>query len=394
MKLDQATYRLSDTNKLQTRALAAGVIALLISVVGFFVDTQQFFISYLVAYLFWVSVTLGAFFFVMLFHLTGTAWGVVLRRIIEAIMMTIPLMAILFIPVILGIHDLYHWSHADVVANDPILQKKAGYLNVTFFVIRSAVYFGLWYLIARKLYKTSLAMDENPTAEQVKTLRKVSAPGMIVFALTISFAAFDWLMSLDPHWYSTIFGLYYFSGALLGALGIILLVAMHLRSNNILVEEIKVDHYHDLAKFLFGFTIFWGYMAFSQYLLIWYANIPEETIFYHERWVGTWKILALMQVFGIFLIPFVGLMTRNMKRNLPYLKKMTIWILLMHYLDLFWVAVPNFHHKGIVFSWMDLTLFVGMGGLFMWLIWRTLAAHPVLSLNDPKLEESLHHEIP
>ncbi len=393
MKLDQATYRLSDTNKVQTRALAAGVIALLISSVGYFVDSQQFFLSYLVAYLFWVSVTLGASFFVMLFHLTATAWGVVLRRIIEAIMMTIPLMAILFIPIILGMHDLYHWSHADAVATDPILQKKAGYLNVTFFVIRSAVYFGLWYLIARKLYKTSLAMDETPSAEQVKTLRKVSAPGMIIFALTISFASFDWLMSLDPHWYSTIFGLYYFSGALLGALGIIFFIALQLRNNGILVEEIKVDHYHDLAKFLFGFTIFWGYMAFSQYLLIWYANIPEETIFYKERWEGTWKILALTQVVGNFIIPFVGLLTRKMKRNLPYLKKMVFWILLMHWFDLYWLAVPNFHHHGIVFSWMDLTLFIGIGGLYVWVVWRNLAAHAVIPVNDPKLEESLHHEI-
>ncbi|HID38061.1 MAG TPA: hypothetical protein EYP36_00905 [Calditrichaeota bacterium] len=393
MKLDQTTYQLSDTNKLQIRTLGAGIIALLISVAGYFFDSQQFFASYLVAYLFWVSITLGALFFVMLFHLTGTAWGIVLRRIIEAVMMTIPLMAIMFIPIILGMHDLYHWSHADAVAADPILQKKAGYLNVTFFVIRSAVYFGLWYLIARKLYKTSLAMDENPSVEQVKKLRKISAPGMIVFALTISFAAFDWLMSLDPHWYSTIFGLYYFSGALLGALGIFLLIALHLRAKGILVEEIKVDHYHDLAKFLFGFTIFWGYMAFSQYLLIWYANIPEETIFYHERWVGTWKILALTQVFGNFLIPFVGLLTRNMKRNLPYLKKMTIWILLMHWFDLYWVAMPNFHHHGIALSWMDLTLFVGMGGLFMWFVWRTLAAHAVIPINDPKLEESLRLEI-
>ncbi len=207
MKFDPSTFQLAELRKVKSRSMVIGLIGLALTFAGYFVKTEQFFFSYLVAYLFWVSIALGALFLVLLFHLTGTMWGVVLRRILETLMTLLPWMALFFIPILLGMHHLYHWTHADVVAVDPILSRKTSYLNIPFFAFRTAVYFIIWYLITHKLYKTSVAMDSGAKESHLKTLKKVSAAGMILFALTTTFASFDWIMSLYPHWYSTIFGL-------------------------------------------------------------------------------------------------------------------------------------------------------------------------------------------
>ena len=393
MKFDPTTFQLTELKTVKMRSLVTGVIGLALLLVGYFVKTEQFFYSYLVAYLFWISIALGAFFLVLLFHLTGTVWGVVMRRILETMMKVLPLMALFFIPILLGIHHVYHhWAHVDIAA-DPILSKKAGYLNIPFFAIRSAVYFLIWYLIANKLYKTSVAMDSGATEAHLKTLKKVSAPGMILFALTTTFASFDWIMTLYPHWYSTIFGLYFFSGGLVGALVFMIYFGLYLGKRGVLDKIITVEHYHDLAKFTFGFIIFWGYMGFSQYMLIWYANIPEETIFYLERWQGTWSIITMILVFGHFLIPFMGLLSRNSKRNFTYIKYMALFILLMHWIDLYWLVMPVLHKSGVKFCGLDLLAMIGIGGFFMWFIWMQLGKNAITPFGDPKFEESVKHHI-
>lgn len=389
MKFDSQTYRLTDAKGVGNRSLIIGLLIILLSGIGYFADSPQFFYSYLVAWVFWISIGLGALFFVMLNHLTGAVWSMVLRRMSETIMIALPYMAILFIPIIFGMHDLYHWTHEDVVVNDSILSQKVGYLNVPFFIIRSAVYFLAWYLIARKLYKTSIEQDNNPKETQIKTMRKVSGPGMVVFALTSSFAAFDWLMSLDAHWYSTIFGLYFFAGGLLAALAGMAIFGIYLRAKGILAETITLEHYHDLGKLMFAFTIFWGYMAFSQYFLIWYANIPEETIWFMHRWEGSWKVFSLTLVFGHFLLPFLALMTRAAKRNLNLLGLMSIWLLIMHWIDLYWIILPTHSHHGIHLSWMDLTLFLGIGGVFMGIIWKYFSSNPLVPVGETVLTESI-----
>jgi len=393
MNFDSTHFRISDTKSLDIRLLIGGAVLLLLSLAGWFQNSQQFFYSYLVAWVFWTSVSIGALFFVLLFHITSTVWGVVLRRIIEALMMTFPLMLILFIPIALGIHDLYHWSHADAVAHDPLLQAKSGYLNSTFFLIRSFGYLIIWSLLARALYKRSLAMDEKPGPEHIIALRRLSAIGLLLFAITVSFASFDWLMSLDPHWYSTIYGLYFFSGALLALLSTTLLFSRYLLKNNILTGVISTEHFHDLAKFIFGFVIFWAYMGFSQYFLIWYANIPEETVFYLHRWEGAWKYFGLMLIFGHFAFPFVGLLTRSSKRNLTYLAFMAYWVLAMRWLDLYWLALPNLHKHDVHLSVYDLSLFAGIGLIFFFYFRRTFFAHPVIPVKDPNLQASIKHEI-
>ncbi len=390
METQNQEYKISGTAFFQKPALIIGIAGLIATLAGYFIDHSQFFFSYLTAYMFWMTMTLGAFFFTMLHHLTGADWSIVLRRILETVMMTLPVMAILFIPILLGLHDLYHWSHEDVVAADPILEKKSVYLNPVFFTIRVVIYFTIWFLLARGLYKTSLAQDAGYQPEQTVKMRKISAPGMILFALTITFASFDWLMSLDAHWYSTIFGVYIFGGSLLSILTFMVLFGNMLRKKGILADTITIEHYHDLGKFLFGFVIFWGYIGFSQYFLIWYANIPEETIWYLYRWEGSWKIITMVIVFGHFLIPFIALMPRFVKRNLGSLSFFAFWILIMHWIDIYWLVIPNLHHHGAQFSWMDLTATLGIGGIFFWYFLHKYYKHALVPVGDPRLEVSIH----
>jgi hypothetical protein len=326
---------------------------------------------------------------VLLHHLVGAVWSIVLRRIVESVMAVLPLMIIFFIPVALGIFDLYHWSHQDAVAHDELLQKKVGYLNIPFFYIRAVGYFILWFLLSRSLYKTSLAQDQKFDAEQIKKFRSTSAPGILLFAITATFASFDWLMSLDPHWYSTIFGVYFFAGSIVALITFITVIAIRLRMQGFLKDVITVEHYHDLGKLTFAFMILWAYMAFSQYFLIWYGNIPEETAWFHHRWDGGWKAVTLLLVLGHFTIPFILLISRASKRNVTFLGIICFWLLFMHWVDLYWIVMPNFHHQFAV-SWMDLTTMIGVGGFFLWMFCLKFTTHPIIPVNDPKLQESIN----
>jgi hypothetical protein len=371
-------------------ALIVGIIGLLLATLGFVINQKHFFHTYLVAYVFWATLMLGALFFTMLHHVSGAVWSIVLRRLLENIMSTVPILTILFIPIIFGMHDLYHWTHEEAVAGDALLQKKAAYLNTPFFVIRTIVYLSIWFLLSRLLFKTSLAQDSEFQPDQIKKMRKISAPGIVIFALTITFAAFDWLMSLDPHWYSTIFGLYIFAGSFLSVLACLVIIATALRKKKVLSDIITIEHYHDLGKFLFGFTIFWGYMAFSQYFLIWYGNIPEETIWFRHRWEGTWKYITMVLVFGHFLIPFLMLMLRAVKRNLNLLRIISYWILFMHFLDLYWLVMPNLYEHGFHISWIDFATFLGLGGIFLWYFWSQYFSATLVPVNDPHLKDSIN----
>lgn len=389
MKIDTLKYSLTDSGYFGKYALIAGIFGIAFSTLAYINNAEQFFHSYLIAYEFWLTVALGALFFVMLHHLVGARWSIVLRRLAETISQGIPLMAILFIPILAGLPHLYEWNHKDIVAGDQFLSGKTGYLNATFFIIRAIIYFGIWSYLARRLHKISLEQDNGFKIEQLRKFRLTSAPGMIIYALTVTFAAFDWMMSLDAHWYSTIFGVYIFSGSVVGIISILIIITLYLRRRGILADSITVEHYHDLGKLLFAFVVFWAYIAFSQYFLIWYANIPEETIWYRNRWVGSWKTLSLMIVFGHFVIPFFILITRAAKRNPIFLGIMAFWMLTMHWVDLYWVIMPAMHHSGVSVSWIDLVVMLAVGGLFLWNFWRIYASKPLLPIGDPHLQKSI-----
>jgi hypothetical protein len=261
-------------------------------------------------------------------------------------------------------------------------------LNFTFFLIRTIIYFLVWITLAYLLNKVSLRQNTAYSPEQTRRMRIISAPGMILFAFSITFASFDWLMSLDAHWYSTIFGLYVFSGSFLSMLALITFIIIRLQSNNVLTECITKEHYHDLGKLMFAFTVFWGYMAFSQYFLIWYGNIPEETIWFLHRWGDGWEIISLIIVFGHFAIPFFILFPQVTKRNKTIMTIMTIWLLLMHWVDIYWIVMPSLHH-GLHLSWIDLAPFIGIGGIFMYIFWKRFVSQPLVPVNDPKLQQSI-----
>ncbi len=396
MKLDTKTFRFTDTGAFGSRALTIGALGLLASAAGYFVNSEQFFHSYLTAFVFWVTLALGALFFTMIHHLVDAEWSVAIRMVMETAMVTLPIMIIFFIPIAFGIHDLFEWSHLDVVANDHLLQGKAPYLNTVFFLARTAGYFLVWYLLTRALYNRSIRQDTSNEKGQTIRMRQISAPGMVLFGFTLTYAAFDWLMSLTPHWYSTIFGVYIFVGSLLASLAFFTLMLLYLRSKDVLADKVTVEHYHDLGKLMFAFVIFWAYIGFSQYFLIWYGNIPEETMWYQERWVGSWKGISMLVLFGHFILPFIVLLTRAAKRNLKVLAFIGFWMLFIHWVDIYWIVLPSLGAHGadaphgFSLSWMDLTTMLGIGGIFVWLFWKRFTSQPAVPVNDPKLEASFH----
>jgi hypothetical protein len=345
--------------------------------------------------MYWLSLGLGGLFFVLIHFAVKAGWSVVVRRLAENLMGTLPWMALMAIPIIVGLQDhvlFHHWSDAEAVAKDKVLQGKSGFLNVPFFYIRMGIYFGVWFFLTRKFRSMSVAQDASGDHEITRSLTRWSYPGLILFSLTISFAAFDWIMSHDPHWYSTMFGVYYFAGSVLGMFALMIVIVTSLRMTGALDGVVTTEHEHDLGKYCFGFIVFWAYIAFSQYMLIWYANIPEETGWYAIRMNGLWLDVGKFLMIGNFAIPFFFLMSSTIKR-IPHLLRLgAIWLLLVHYVDLYWLLMPNLHPLDVHPSVLDLTTFIGVGGVFLFAFGRLTARDPLYPINDPRLPESLHFE--
>ena len=385
-------YRLPETAWVTGRNIVlflalAGWIAL---AAGFVFNRAQFFASYLTAFSYCISILLASMFFVMVQHLTGSAWSVTVRRLMEGIMITMPVAAVLFVPIAFGLHSLYEWTHLDVVANDPVLSGKASYLNERFFLIRAAIFFGIWILWSWKLYSHSTRQDTSADPiEHMHGASRWSAPGLLVVVLSGTLASFDWIMSLDPHWYSTIFGLYVFSGGGQAFFAVLILVAIGFRRSGILRRQITTEHYHDLGKWLFALTVFWAYIGFSQYMLIWYANLPEETIYFKHRLEGSWAGWSLLLLLGRFIFPFLVLLPRASKRNLSILGPMAGWILFCHFVDHYWMIGPIFHKEGIAIHWLDfaamLAVISTLGAGFWWRFKR----HSMIPARDPRLDQGL-----
>ena len=355
-------------------------------------NPKQFYFSWLVSFMFFLSLTLGALFFVLIQYAAQGGWGIVLRRIGETTFATIPVMAVLFLPVLVGLHDLYEWSHAEAVASDALLRWKSPYLNVPFFLIRAALFFLVWSFIAVTYYRGSRGQDVTGDPGVSARLRRFAGPAIIVLALTQTFASVDWIMSLTPHWYSTIFGVYFFAGSFVGFIALLSVVAVAMRSAGLLDMVVNAEHLHDVGKLLFGFTAFWAYIAFSQFFLIWYANLPEETIWYMARIEGSWKTVSIFLMAGHFGAPFFYLMGHAVKRRGSTLAIGGAWLLVMHFVDLYWQIMPTLHPEGISPSVLDVAAFVAVGGCFVsaasWLMRR----HALVPLRDPRLAESLAFE--
>ena len=355
-------------------------------------NPKQFFFSWLVSFLFFLSLTLGALFFVLIQFATQGGWGIVLRRIGETVFATIPVMAALSLPVFLGLHDLYEWSHPGITEHDALIRWKSPYLNEPFFLIRAALYFGIWSFMAVLYYRGSSGQDVTGDPAVSARLRRLAGPGIIVLALTQTFASIDWIMSLTPHWYSTMFGVYFFAGSWVGFIALLSVIVPAMRGAGLLDTIISAEHLQDIGKFLFAFTAFWAYIAFSQFFLMWYANLPEETIFYKARMEGSWLTVSLFLMAGHFGIPFFYLMGRAVKRRGSTLAIGGAWLLAMHFLDLYWQVMPTLHPEGLSPSLLDVAAFLAVGGSFLaaasWLMRR----QALVPLRDPRLAESLAFE--
>ncbi|HEY5375326.1 MAG TPA: hypothetical protein VIK01_16715 [Polyangiaceae bacterium] len=395
--------RLADVGQsLFVKAVGVGVLALFISAVlgaGEHDDWRRFSHSYLVAFVWVVTIGAGALWWVTLQNVVNSHWSLVIRRVGELIASNAPVLALLSLPVvvplILGNPMLYKWADSSLMRESAELAHKIGYLNTRFFAIRFVVYLGFWTWLSSFYLNRSLSQDKEqaPTAAKtVVTMRRAAGPAMIGFAITITFFAFDMLMSLDPTWFSTMFGVYYFASCVLAINSSLALSLMWLQSKGRLTSSVTVHHFHDLGKMIFAFTIFWAYIGFSQFMLLWYANIPEETLWFKERFANSWGTLSWVLLFGHFVIPFFGLLSRWVKRNRKALAFWAIWQLVMIYLDMYWLVMPTLGVDEVPFKLIDLTCWVGVLSLFIAGIAYRAKNLDLLAKNDPRLPDSLAFE--
>jgi hypothetical protein len=375
---------------IRSKAWIVGSLGAGASAIGFLAQRQQFFQSYLVAWVFWISITLGCLAIMMLQHLTRGGWGLMVRRTLEAATRTLPLLTILFLPILLGLEDIYVWARPEA-ANDPLIQHKASYLNPTAFAIRSLVYLGIWTFFAWALSRLSLKQDQTGDPGLSRRMQVYSAPGLVVFSLLATFASIDWLMSLDPHWYSSIFGVYFIIGSGVAGFAFVSIVALYLSQRQPLAGRIQPKHFHDYGKLLLAFVMLWAYMGVSQLLIIWSGNLPEEVPWYLHRVQGGWKWVSISLVLLHFVLPFVLLLSRDFKRNARFLAGVSLMVLLMRWVDLYWLAAPTFHHHPAG-HWLDIATMAGIGGIWVAVFVGQLASRPLLPVNDPDLEEALAHD--
>jgi hypothetical protein len=382
--------------KISQRSLVVGVMFSVIAVVGIFVfpnGRDQFYHAYLLGFMAWLGVALGSMAILMIRHLTGGGWGMVIRRILGAAMRTLPLLAVLFIPIILGMHKLYIWAQpldniADKHLREHLQDLTKTYLTTNGFIIRAVFYFAVWNLLSFLLSMWSKQTDRPDAPDNTPRFKAVSGPGLILYGFTISFAAIDWVMSLDPSWVSTIFGLVILIGQVLSAMCFAVVVERILFNYKPMSELLKPDFVHDHGKWMLAFTMVWAYFNFSQWLIIWAGNLPSEITFYLTRLNGGWGYIGLILVLFHFVVPFVILLSRPFKRNIRKLVWLAVWLMLMRYVDLFWIIEPNFS-KTLSLTWADVVVPIAIGGFWLAYFFHNLNALPLLPVYDPSANEVL-----
>jgi hypothetical protein len=371
---------------IQRRSLVVGLIFAAISVAGAFTRPDEFFRGYLLGFMAWLGVTLGSMAILMIRHLTGGGWGMVIRRILGAAMRCVPLMALLFVPILFGLPKLYVWARpldsvADKHLREHLQQITKTYLTAQWFISRAVIYFGIWNLLSFFLTKWSAQQDHPPVRDNSVRFQILSGPGLILYGFTISFAAIDWVMSIDPSWISTIYGLLVLIGEILSAMCFAVVVERILVKYKPMSELLKPDYVHDHGKWMLTFVMVWAYFAFSQWLIIWAGNLPEEITWYMKRLNGGWGYVGLFLVLFHFAVPFVFLLSRPFKRDVTKLVWLAVWLMLMRYLDLLWMIEPNFSGR-LGVTWADVVVPVAMGGLWLAYFFRNLDSMPLLPAYD------------
>ena len=379
-------------DRLQRNALVCGVIGVVLVVVLGLRDTQQLFRSYLFAFIYWISIPLGCTAILMLHHLTGGWWGLPIRRILEAGSRTIRLMAVLFVPVLFGMSKLYLWANAAIVQSDPILQEKRWWLNPTGFVVRYFIYFGVWFLLVGLLNKWSREQDQTGNPALADRMSAISGPGLVFWGFAVSGAAVDWVMSLEPHWYPTIYGLLFIAIEALIALSFTLFVLRMLSDFPPIKDSVAPSRFNDLGNILLAFVMLWAYLSFDQLIITWAGNLKEEIPWYMQRAFGGWAPVGVALVILHFFVPFLLLLQRGVKRRLRVLSIVAGWMVLLTLVDIYWIVVPSWDKLSPHVHFIDIFAVVGIGGLWVAAFAWQLKKLPLLPLHDPRFEGVLQHE--
>jgi hypothetical protein len=376
---------------LQTPALIAGIIGLALTALGYFVGggPAEAFRSYLPSYIFWFDIVAGSLAVLMLQYVTGGEWGLMIRRPAGAAARTMLVMAALFIPIIIGMRYIFPWADPAVMAHDPVLQAKSWWLSPKFFILRAAIYFGFWLFWAWKLKAISRKFEENRSPYLELSRRRWASSGLLMIVLTLTFASVDWVMSLEPKWYSTMFGISFVVGAGLSALAFVTFFFSQLARRRVMATILKPTHLRDLGNLMLAFTMLWAYTAFSEFLLIWYGNIKEETPYFLKREHGTWGWIAASLVLFHFFLPFTLLLMRAIKDRPKTIAVVTIIILVMRYVDLYWLIGPAFYGHKFHFSWMNLTSLIGIGGVWLYFFIGQLKGQSIVPIHETWVEEAI-----
>jgi hypothetical protein len=373
---------------IQTRSMFIGLVGVVASAAGAFLAPDNFYSAYLTVYMAWLGLALGCMAILMLYHLVGGAWGTVIRRILEAGMMTLPLMAVLFIPILLNLRRLYDWARPDALAKDPKLADIAHtYLNFNGILIRALIYFGLWFLMAFLLNRWSTEQDSlESRGQSTLRFRALSAPGLVIYSLSISFAVIDWVMSLQARWISTIYGLIFIAGQALAAFCFAVVIESILGKRKPMSEYLTPTEVHDHGKFMLAFVMVWAYFNFSQWLIIWAGNLPEEIPWFFRRMHGGWGTVGVFLAIFHFAVPFALLLSRQFKREKGSLVWLATWLIVMRMVDIWWHVEPSasLHHDTIHLSWSFFAALAGIGGLWMAYFFRNLRARPLLAVYAPQ----------
>lgn len=372
--------------RLQNLAVGMAVVGLVLAGIGFLMNPHAFYQSYLYAYMFWIGVTLGSLGFLLLHHAVGGGWGFLIRRFLEAASRMFPVMLILFAPVLLGMHELYHWTHADAVASDPVLQAKQPYLNQPFFVARVVLYFLIWIGLATLLKNWSAPLERHSDLAAFNRLNILGGAGILVYVLTVTFMAVDWVMSLTPHWFSSIIGLLFVAMQALSTLALMLVLWVALMGGEPLAEEVPKRFFRDLGNLMLATVLLWAYMSFSQYLIQFSGNLAEEAPWYVDRRQGGWGVVSLALIPFHFALPFlVLLLGSDLKRNPARLAKIAAFLILMRFVDLFWWVAPTFRDRFYVTA-SDIGAPLFIGGIWLWFWAGRLRGQTLVPLHDPRLQ--------
>ena len=373
----------------QGPALIGGIIFVIISIVGWVMDPIEFYRGWLPSYIFWFEIAAGALGILMIQYVTGGEWGLMIRRPLGAAARTMPLMILFFIPVVVGMKHIYPWANPELVAQDHLLHLKQAYLNREFWLARTAIYFVLWILWAWRLRVLSLRFYEDRSPETELKRRKWAAIGLAMIVLTLTFASIDWLMSLEPKWYSSMYGISFVVGCGLSAFVYVIFLLTQLAKTKAMAELVKPSHFRDLGNLMLAFVMLWAYTAFSQFLLIWYANLKEEVPYYTIRSHGAWGWIVAILILFHFFLPFFMLLMRSIKDRPETIFIVTFILLILRYVEIYWLVAPAFYPEHFHFPWVSATSFIGIGGVWFWFLVQQLKGQTIIPIHETWVDEAI-----